>query len=58
MKPALPADPRGCYPTRSRKASFASGMRSNSPETMPAMVDWEGIGRVRARLLRNFSSFS
>ena len=30
------------YPTRSRNASLASGIRSNSPETMPAMVDSAG----------------
>ena len=30
------------YPTSSRNASFASGIRSNSPETMPAMVDSAG----------------
>ena len=46
------------YPTSSRNASFASGIRSNSPETMPAMVDSAGSGRRRARLRRNFSSLS
>ena len=46
------------YPTSSRNASFTSGIRSNSPETMPAMVDCDGIGRMRARLRRSFSSRS
>jgi formate hydrogenlyase transcriptional activator len=45
-------------PTKSRNASFTSGVWSNSPETTPAIVDCDGIGRMRARLRRNFSSLS
>jgi hypothetical protein len=44
--------------TRGRSQTPASGIWSNSPDTMPAIVDTQGAGRLRARLRRSFSSFS